>query len=86
LFVAVGGRILAGGREGNVARATLNPARAVRQERLGRLDAGGVSDATVLRIVNEPYTIRDIDGRTQDVERRFVAVGVVRSGAYIPAH
>jgi dihydroorotase len=68
-----------------VARATLNPARAARQEQLGRIEVGGIGDATVLRTVVEPHTIRDVDGRTQDVDRRFVAVGVVRGGAYVPA-
>jgi dihydroorotase len=68
-----------------VARATLNPARAAGQERLGRLEVGGVGDATVLRIAEEPFTIRDVDGRERQVERRFVAVGVVRGGTYVPA-
>jgi dihydroorotase len=68
-----------------VARASLNPARAARQEKLGRLEVGGIGDATVLRIVEEPHTIRDVDGRARQIERRFVAVSVVRGGAYVPA-
>jgi dihydroorotase len=68
-----------------VARATLNPARAARQERLGRLAVGGIGDATVLRIVEEPFTLRDVDGRSRQTDKRFDAVGVVRGGTYIPA-
>jgi dihydroorotase len=68
-----------------IPRVTINPARALRRDDLGRLDVGGIGDATVLRVVDGPYTIADVDGRTREVDRRLVNVGVVRAGAWVPA-
>jgi dihydroorotase len=64
---------------------TINPARALRRHDLGRLEIGGIGDATVLRLVEGPYTIVDVDGRTCETDRRLVTVGVVRGGAWVPA-
>jgi len=68
-----------------VARVTLNPARALRRDDLGRLDEGGIGDATVLKLVDGAFTIQDVDGRERTVERRVVAVGAVRAGEYVAA-
>jgi dihydroorotase len=68
-----------------VPRVTINPARAIRRDDLGRLDVGGIGDATVLRVEEGRYTIPDVDGRTRETDRRVVAVGVVRAGAWIAA-
>jgi dihydroorotase len=68
-----------------VPMVTLNPARALRRDDLGRLHVGGIGDATVLRLVEGPYTFPDVDGRTRETDRRVVAVGVVRGGTWVPA-
>lgn len=68
-----------------VPMVTLNPARALRRDDLGRLDVGGIGDATVLRLVEGPYTFPDVDGRTRETDRRVVSVGVVRGGDWVPA-
>ena len=68
-----------------VPMVTLNPARALRRDDLGRLEVGGIGDATVLRVVEGPYTFPDVDGRRRETDRRVVPVGVVRGGTWIPA-
>ncbi|MGE3270456.1 MAG: amidohydrolase family protein [Chloroflexota bacterium] len=68
-----------------IPRVTVNPARALRRDDLGRLAVGGIGDATVLRIVDGPYAIADVDGRTRETQRRVVPVGVVRAGTWVPA-
>ena len=67
-----------------VARVTRNPARAIRREDLGRLEPGGVGDATVLRLEEGDFTLYDVDGRARHVDRNVAAVGVVRAGDYTP--
>jgi dihydroorotase len=68
-----------------IPRVTINPARALRRDDLGRLAVGGIGDATVLRVVEGPYTFGDVDGRSRETNRRVVPVGVVRAGAWVPA-
>ncbi|HYU18512.1 MAG TPA: amidohydrolase/deacetylase family metallohydrolase, partial [Chloroflexota bacterium] len=68
-----------------IARMTVNPASAIRRSNLGRLEVGGVSDATVLRVETGDFTLYDVDGRTRQTDRRLVAVGVVRAGEYVPS-
>ena len=68
-----------------VPRVTINPARAVRRDDLGRLQVGGIGDATVLRLEDGSFTITDVDGRSRVTPQRVVAVGVVRAGAWVPA-
>jgi dihydroorotase len=68
-----------------IPRVTVNPARAVRRNDLGRLAVGGIADATVLRVVEGSYTITDVDERTRVADRRVTAVGVVRAGTWVPA-
>ena len=61
---------------------TVNPARLLRRPELGRLQVGGIGDATLLRIENGAFTVTDVDGRTRKADKRVVAVGVVRGGQY----
>ena len=68
-----------------IPMATVNPAKALRRDELGRLQVGGIGDATVLRVVDGPYTFPDVDGRSRDTNQRIVAVGVVRAGTWIPS-
>ena len=67
-----------------IARVTVNPARALRRDDLGRLDVGGIGDATVLRLEQGDFTLYDVDGRARRAERQLVAAGVVRGGEYLP--
>jgi dihydroorotase len=62
---------------------TVNPARAMRRPELGKLEEGGIGDATLLRIEDGDFTVSDVDGRTRKTNKRVVAAGVVRAGAYM---
>jgi dihydroorotase len=68
-----------------IPRVTLNPARALRRDDLGRLTPGGIGDATVLRVEEGDFTLTDVDGRTRRTDQRVVSVGVVRAGAWAPS-
>lgn len=61
---------------------TVNPARAIRRPELGVLQAGGIGDATILKIEEGSFTLTDVDGRTRRTDRRIVATGVVKAGLY----
>jgi dihydroorotase len=65
-----------------IRRVTLNPALAMGRPDLGRLQPGGVGDATILRVETGRFTLADVDGRTHETDRRIVAVGVVKDGDY----
>ena len=62
---------------------TVNPARAMRRPELGKLEEGGIGDATLLKIEEGDFTISDVDGRTRKTNKRVMAVGVVRAGSYM---
>ena len=66
-----------------VKELTLNPARRMRHPELGKLEEGGIGDATLLKIEEGDFTVSDVDGRTRKTDRRVVAVGVVRAGSYM---
>lgn len=68
-----------------VSEMTVGPARALRHPELGRLEPGGVGDATVLRMEGGRFAFQDSDGREMTADRRLVAVGVVRAGDYVAA-
>lgn len=64
-------------------RMTVNPAVNLRHRDLGRLEVGGIGDATLLKIDRGDFTLADVDGRTRKTDRRLVAVGVVRAGSFV---
>jgi dihydroorotase len=64
---------------------TINPARAIRRDDLGRLAVDGIGDATVLRLEDGAFTLADVDGRTRETQQSVLAVGVVRSGTWVPS-
>jgi dihydroorotase len=66
-----------------LVRMTVNPARVLRRPELGKLEVGGVGDATLLRVERGSFALRDADGRLRMTDQRLVAVGVVRSGEYL---
>ncbi len=64
-------------------RMTVNPAANLRHPELGRLEIGGVGDATLLRLEEGEFTVTDVDGRTRKTGRRLVAVAAVRAGTFM---
>jgi len=62
---------------------TVNPARALRRPELGKLEEGGIGDATLLKIEEGDFMVSDVDGRTRKTNKRVVAVGVVRAGSFL---
>lgn len=67
-----------------ISRITVNPARAMHCPDLGRLEAGGIGDATVLRLEHGRFALTDVDGRTRWTDQHLTAVGTVRAGVYTP--
>ena len=67
-----------------VERATLRAARAVRRPELGRLQTGGLGDATVLAIEEGASTYLDCTGEKMTSDRRLVCKGCVVAGAFLP--
>jgi dihydroorotase len=67
-----------------ISRMTVRAARTIRRGDLGRLEVGGIGDATVLRLEDGEFELRDVDGRVRTTDRRLVAAGVVREGTYMP--
>jgi len=62
---------------------TVNPAKAMRRPELGKLEEGGIGDATLLKTEEGDFTVSDVDGRTRKANKRIVAVGVVRAGSFL---
>jgi dihydroorotase len=67
-----------------VERATIRAARAVRRRDLGVLEAGGVGDASVLRIEEGECTYVDSTGEKMSSNRRLVCEGCVMAGTFVP--
>jgi dihydroorotase len=64
-------------------RMTVNSARMLGREDLGRLQVDGIGDATILRLEEGDFTVVDGNGWVRPTSRRLVATGVVRAGSYI---
>jgi dihydroorotase len=62
---------------------TVNPAKAMRRPELGKLEEGGIGDATLLKTEEGDFMVSDVDGRTRKTNKRVVAVGVVRAGSFL---
>jgi dihydroorotase len=62
---------------------TVNPAKVMRRPQLGKLEVGGIGDATLLKFEEGDFTLSDVDGRTRKTSKRLVAVGVVRAGSFM---
>jgi dihydroorotase len=62
---------------------TVNPAKAMRRPELGKLEEGGIGDATLLKTEEGDFMVSDVDGRTRKTNKRIVAVGVVRAGSFL---
>jgi dihydroorotase len=68
-----------------VTASTTTPADAVRRPELGRLTAGGIGDASVIAVTDEPIELEDVLGETLIHPQRIVAKGSVRAGKWINA-
>lgn len=66
-----------------IASVTSRAGRAIRREDLGRLEPGGVGDATILKLEQGEFTLEDADGRTMQTDRRLAPVAVVRDCEYL---
>jgi dihydroorotase len=62
---------------------TVNPAKAMRRPELGKLEEGGIGDATLLKTEEGDFVVGDVDGRTRKTNKRVMAVGVVRAGSFL---
>ena len=64
-----------------IANCTINAARAVGwQDRIGSLEVGREADIAVLRVVNEPVTLRDSVGSEKLHQQRIAAKWTIRAG------
>jgi dihydroorotase len=63
-----------------VARMTVRPAAVVGLE--GDFASGALGDVTVLRVIDEPSEISDVDGRRRTVSQRLEAWATVRAGHF----
>ena len=64
-----------------IARCTINAARVVGwQDRIGSLEVGREADIAVLKITDEPTTLRDSVGGEWSINQRIAALWTVRQG------
>jgi len=64
-----------------IARCTINPARVIGwHDRIGSLEVGREADIAVLKIIDEPTTLRDSVGGEWSVNQRIAALWTVRRG------
>jgi len=64
-----------------IARCTINPARVIGwQDRIGSLEVGREADIAVLKIIDEPTTLRDSVGGEWSVNQRIAAQWTIRQG------
>jgi len=64
-----------------IARCTINPARVIGwHDRIGSLEVGREADIAVLKIIDEPTTLRDSVGGEWSVNQRIAAQWTIRQG------
>jgi dihydroorotase len=63
-------------------RMTVNSGRMLGRNDLGKLQVDGIGDASILKIEEGDFTVRDGNGWARKTNQRLVAVGVVRAGSY----
>lgn len=69
-----------------LACMTSNAATMLNRPKLGRLDEGGIGDCTIIRDVEGPVQLVDVDGRVEDGQRRLVVDSVIRRGALVSSN
>lgn len=62
------------------------PARVINRPELGTLSRGGIGDCTIVRIVNDPARLVDVDGRVRDVQEQLKVDAVIRNGRIESTH
>jgi dihydroorotase len=69
-----------------IAACTINPARAIGwDDRIGRLQVGGVADVAVLELVDGPITLRDCVGGELTAPHWLRACQTIRAGQLVGA-
>lgn len=68
-----------------VRAATSAPADAVRRPELGRLAVGGIADASVIELSDEPIVLEDVKGETLTAPQRLTPKGMVCGGTWVAA-
>ncbi|TNF19008.1 MAG: amidohydrolase/deacetylase family metallohydrolase [Rhodobacteraceae bacterium] len=66
-----------------ITAVTAAPARAMRRPDLGRLAPGGVGDASVIALRDEPILLEDVKGETLTCPQRLIAQGMVCGGKWV---
>ena len=66
-----------------VAATTINPARAIRRDALGQFQPGGVGDATVFQVLDEPIRLEDVKGDMRVCDQTLRAHALIRNGTFI---
>lgn len=67
-----------------IAATTATPARAINRPELGKLEVGGVGDASVLSLTRGPVELEDVLGKIVRYDQKLSATGTVISGQYVP--
>ena len=70
------------GFEELLPRMTVNSAAMLRRPDLGKLQVGGIDDASIVMMEEGKFKVRDGNGWVRMTNKRPVAVGVVRAGNY----
>lgn len=68
-----------------ITATTSAPAQAIHRPDLGRLEVGGVGDASVLSLTQGPVDLEDVLGKTVPHDQKLSAVGSVVGGTYFPS-
>jgi dihydroorotase len=66
-----------------VRRSTTTAAAAIRRPHLGRLEVGGIGDASVIAVEDGRVTFTDSQGATMDADRQLVCRGAVMAGEWV---
>ncbi|MEL6236808.1 MAG: amidohydrolase/deacetylase family metallohydrolase [Pseudomonadota bacterium] len=66
-----------------IRAVTEAPAAAIRRPDLGRLVPGGVGDASLVRLVDGPVALTDVQGETVTHHQTFQAAGLVIGGRWV---
>ncbi len=69
-----------------IKATTINPAKTIKRPELGSLAVGGIGDAAILQMVNEPYQHLDCIGATLNTDSRLECKGTIIAGQLWSSH
>lgn len=67
-----------------ITASTSAPAKAINRPELGRLEVGGLGDASILSVSSAPVALEDVLGKVRTHDQRLAATGMVIGGRYFP--